>query len=503
MSVMKRYFSGNRNGILVVCYLAYLVMLAITITHHELWGDEIHTWNLAKAAHTYSDLLSMVRYEGHPPLWHTLLWLITRFTHQLIWLQAAQFLMAALAVFVLLFRSPIPLFLKILIPAGYYFLFEYGVLSRNYMPGVLIAFLICTLLSSKKKGNVVYYPLLLLLTMSHMLGILLAGSLHLYFLLLQKELHRKNNWLHIVTGVLVALPAIYMVAPPSDSETNFAFWVDHWNTNQLMIIVAAPVKSMLAIPAWWSDHLWNTNFLFEPGGPIQVSGTMIILLSASLIVLVSVILGAHRKSLYLFLSNLLLTSIVAIVFPLTSTRYVGYIYISFIVAVWLMFSETKVSSFRQALIFLFFAVQIPGGIITAIKDIRYTFSNAGKAGELLKEVPPQEMVVSDYWCLNNLVAFLDKPFYCLEVNKVIDHIIWDQQLSERRRSRKPYTNGADNLFAVIPRKSFYLMSTYPVEILDKNDTAFTRKFIVAMIDKREGSIEKYGALYLYRISKRP
>ena len=156
--------------------------------HHELWGDEIHSWNIAKASGSFFELISNTRYEGHPPVWYIILWTISKFTHDPFAIQVIHLVIAWLIVFVVLFYSPFPFIIRILIPFGYFFLFEYSVLSRNYAIGILIAFIICIIIHKNFKGKILlYYFLLFLLSNTHLLSLLLAASIHLYFLLLQKE----------------------------------------------------------------------------------------------------------------------------------------------------------------------------------------------------------------------------------------------------------------------------------------------------------------------------
>src|SRR5690606_884814 len=103
------------------------------------------------------------RYEGHPPLWYIILWCISKFTHNLAAVQGVHFFIAAAPVFFILFFSRIPLVTRILIPFGYYYLFEYAVLSRNYAAAILLATLICVIMRRNFRYKTAWYYLLLLL----------------------------------------------------------------------------------------------------------------------------------------------------------------------------------------------------------------------------------------------------------------------------------------------------------------------------------------------------
>ena len=183
---MAQRKSLQTNIILSITFILYVIIIGFTIFHHELWGDEIHSWNIVKASGSFSQLIQNTRYEGHPPVWYIILWTVSKFTNDPLYIQLVHVLIASLAVYILLFYSPLPLFAKLLIPFGYFFLYEYSVISRNYAIGVLLAFCICMIMFRNFRGkSLVYYGLLLFLSNTHLLALLLAGCLHLYYLLLK------------------------------------------------------------------------------------------------------------------------------------------------------------------------------------------------------------------------------------------------------------------------------------------------------------------------------
>ena len=95
---------------------------------------------LAAASATPLDLYAKLKYEGHPGLWHLLLWVITRFTADPFFMQVAH-LLIALGVWVLIWRlAPFRSFGKLLLLLSYFLFWEYFVLSRSYALGVLLGF---------------------------------------------------------------------------------------------------------------------------------------------------------------------------------------------------------------------------------------------------------------------------------------------------------------------------------------------------------------------------
>ncbi|MEI9807338.1 MAG: hypothetical protein WDO16_05325 [Bacteroidota bacterium] len=263
-------FAGTKqsltNPLLWAVFILYVVLAGYTIAHHEMWGDEIHSWNIAKGSAGFSDLISNSRYEGHPPVWYIILWSVSKFTHNLEYVQAVHLIIASLAVFLILFFSSFPLTTRILMPFGYFFLFEYAVISRNYAPAVLLVICICLVMRKHFRYKLLlYYFLLFLLSNTHVQAILLAASLHLYFLLFTYEENKSksNTTLHILLGILIALPAVYFIFPPADSQLNTQFWMDRWSIHRVTAFSQGPLRAFLPVPAWWNYHFWNTQFLIE------------------------------------------------------------------------------------------------------------------------------------------------------------------------------------------------------------------------------------------------
>ena len=105
-----------------------------------MWRDELQAFMVAAASNTPLDLFAKLKYEGHPGLWHLLLWVITRFTTDPVAMQVLH-LVIALGVWVLVWRlSPFRPVGKLLLLLSYYLFWEYFVVSRGYALGVLLGF---------------------------------------------------------------------------------------------------------------------------------------------------------------------------------------------------------------------------------------------------------------------------------------------------------------------------------------------------------------------------
>lgn len=492
--------AAGRNTLWVVFFL-YILILSYSIFNHELWGDEIHSWNIVKASDSLSDLFANKRYEGHPPVWYILLWGISKFTHDLIFIQLLQFIIASLAVYLLLFKSPIPLIHKILLPFGYFFLFEYGVLSRNYAIGILLAFIICIILwGSMRYRLLMYYFLLFLLSNTHLLALILAGSLHLYFLLMNIEQKKKVSTIaiHVIIGMLVFIPSLYFIFPPSDSQLGADFLKNNLNVQQLAMISKSPLRVFMPVPAWWEFNFWNTQFLLELQGSSVIWKVFTLAVSLILLGTPVLVLSKNRKCLAVFVANIAVTFIIATLFPLTTARYVGFIFIGLIVAYWLYCYETPIDKKNKLLITVLLLFQVLAGVFAVVKDIYLPFSNSYRVSELIAKVPPNEKLVTDYWCMNTVSAFTDKSLYVVGLDREASFLKWNKELKVREND--PYSNSFRKLLEGRERQKIYLLSSNSPQIMAGKDKELSNSFNLKLVDRIEGAIEKWSNLYLYEVT---
>jgi hypothetical protein len=486
-------------------FILYMLVSGYAMLHHEVWADEVHSWNISKGSHTYSDLLANKRYEGHPAAWYTVLWVLSKFTHNLHYMQAVQWAVACVVVYLFLFRSPLPLSARLLLPWGYYFLFEYSVFSRNYALGILLACCICLIIREEFKYKLpLYYTLLFLLSNVHLLSLLLAASFHVYFLLLQleKKQNRRFILLHVLAGILVCLPAAYFVTPPSDGQMNVHFFLDRWNFQQIKVLHNIPLLCFIPIPAWWNYHFWNTQFLLSSESSHPVLLFVDIVLALILPILFIVLFRKSRKCMALFAVNLLLSILVSVViFPLTSARYAGYVFISALVVFWLYSYERPLTGNNRMVLLILLLIQLTGGVFATVKDIRLPFSNLPRVKELITEVPANGKWVTDYWAMNGIVAFTDKPAYCIDMERPLSFILWDRDLASRQQRPNRYSSGIHDFFQRTGTDTVYMILQSPPQQLAATDATLAGSFRCVLIDKREGAIEPGSNLYLYQLTK--
>src|SRR5689334_21391108 len=93
---------------------------------------------IARASGSPTALLRNLRYEGHPVLWYALLWPLAQTLPSLVTLQVLGWCVATGTAALVLFKSPFSLNQRVALVFGYFFLYEYGALTRSYGLGVLL-----------------------------------------------------------------------------------------------------------------------------------------------------------------------------------------------------------------------------------------------------------------------------------------------------------------------------------------------------------------------------
>ncbi|MDP1801585.1 MAG: hypothetical protein Q8L81_09545, partial [Bacteroidota bacterium] len=127
--------SQKQNSTFLFCAviaLFHFFLGLIGILNHEIWSDEAHHFLLARDSSTLFELYKNAAYDGHPLLWDTLLFFITRFSSSVIYMQLLNIIIMLGTVFLFLKHAPFKKIISVLIVFGYFFIYEYHIISRNY-----------------------------------------------------------------------------------------------------------------------------------------------------------------------------------------------------------------------------------------------------------------------------------------------------------------------------------------------------------------------------------
>jgi hypothetical protein len=346
--------------------------------------------------------------------------------------------------------------------------------------------------------------LLFLLSNTHLPGLLLAAGFLFYHLLVEFEQKKKpaSILIPLFTGIIILFPAAWFIYPPPDSSLNTGYWIKRWNVQQLSSVAQAPLRAFVPMPAWWQYHCWNTQFLLEAQPAIKILKWLSPVLSLLVLISAAAMLKNNKKSLLFFLSALFLFFMVSFFLPFTNARHAGFIFISFLAALWFYCAEKKPNRIQHLIVIAVLSMQIIAGLFMVVKDVRLPFSNANQVKPLLKKIPAGEKIVTDYWCLNNLAAFTGKAWYCTDLQREASFLLWNSEMAAMLQRKNRYSDGIAGFMKKESTEKIYMLSIHPPEKLKLLDDRLTGLFKIKLLVKKDDAMEKGGNLYLYEITSK-
>lgn len=135
-----KVFAARRSTTLMTLAM-YCGVILVGVAHHEPWADEAHAWLLSHNLGYRYLVFRQLAYEGHPPLWGTILWVANHWFHlpyqALGWIGG---LCAIAGCWFFCRHSPFPLFVRALFPFSYFMAFQYAIVARPYVLLPLLTF---------------------------------------------------------------------------------------------------------------------------------------------------------------------------------------------------------------------------------------------------------------------------------------------------------------------------------------------------------------------------
>ncbi len=424
---------------LILLALLYFAVSFVGILHHELWLDEAQHWLLARDSNSVSELVQNIRLEGHPLLWSLMLFFITRFTSDPFWMQLLHILISTTAVIVFLRKAPFDGLFKVLFIFGYFMVFEYNLISRNYSLGILFLFLACTLFEKREQRFSSICLLLALAMNTHLLFSVPAFALFLTLLVeqIQNRQFFKNRFLAGYFVFAVGLLLILIQIKTTDSD-----WLLD-PINQLPFeerIVDGYVsffKGIIAVPDFRTIHFWNTNLVVNWSKPLAAILALLIYL------LPLVLFFKNRKTLFFIYSALIGTQIFFFITQRSATRFHGMTFMLIIIGLWMehyysqedsklkrFLTSIKLALFQKPIIYTILLIHFCSGIYAYSMDFKYPFASAKQAVDYLKNRKTNTKKIVSISCEGTLVsAYLERKIYFLLEGSNESFCHWDSNFS--------------------------------------------------------------------------
>jgi hypothetical protein len=279
------------------------------------------------------DVVHNRAYDGQPPLWYLLLWLLQRVTHDPRAMQIAHVGLATAVVWVFASRAPFGRPLRALFPFGYFLAYEYVALSRCYGLALLLALLLCDnhprRFERPARTALLLAALALTTTVSTVVAVAYTAVLFVDWVGLarRRDPLARRAWIPIAAGVAAFLAAALCAWPPADSTVAHVSWPrempDDFAPTRLIV-------ALVPIPRPYF-YFWNSNLLLgvEPFRRIAVP------VSLALLAWLVFLLSCRRDAAILFVvGSLGLMALFGLVYG-GDVRHHGFLFVLLLMGAWL------------------------------------------------------------------------------------------------------------------------------------------------------------------------
>ncbi len=351
------------------------------------------------------------------------LFILTRFTGNVFYMQLLNIFLMSFCVYLFLRHAPFKKIISVLIVFGYFFIFEYHVISRNYALSVLLLTLVFIQISKPVKNHYLTALFILLLSLSHLYSLIIASALCLILVFLNRENKIRNIYGALL---LINILIVYSLRVPAD---HFLFKYDHdafFSFKRIGKAFSIYLKGIFPVPDLSSAKLWNSNFM------VAFSKTLGTILSFVLLLIPFYIFRKNRIVLFFFyFSSLLICSFIYFSPMIVSTRHCGFIFVTLIFSFWLQkiidpaFSIKNVLYERAAIAVLVLHVFSGAYLFTA--DIRQRFSNSKELVNFIKNnhLENKKVFLSNLSSGPSVSAYLNKKINYLETGQQSSFCKWN------------------------------------------------------------------------------
>lgn len=434
----------------LVALLAYSVILVAASAVHTFWRDESQAWLIARASSGLHSLLHNSRYEGHPPLWFLILYVITRLTWNVEWMKLPNFVSAMVAA-ILIIRAKGPHFaVRLGLLFSYYMLFEYGVIARNYMIGIALLLSAITLLKRKQPAIIPIALLLSLAALTSLPALIVATCLFAFFLYQaiaaagypKLGLFPADRIWAIALGAaffaLCVLVSFATIRPPVDSGV----LLDIYGRGASVVGRALMSgfwlgQGYLAIPDWrhnfWEARQWS------PATSLVIS----IFGYTALLGFTSYLRKRAVRWFFLAATGCLMAELIAC--AAIAQRHLGWFFVVFMLAVLLDDRDSTEGRSPKPilprllppiLVAVTLICQVTVGLFATGLGFRYPFSSSKQVANFIRQEHLEQatLVSKPFYTAESVLAYLQRDSaYDLQRHQYLPFVIWDrEEFSDRR-----------------------------------------------------------------------
>ena len=433
----------------------FLALSILLIWRHELWRDEIQAWLIGSEAQTLSEFISNMRdSQGHPYMWNAILYFISHFiTQNPESMKIVHLAISTASVFLILKYAPFNKIIKVMLVFGYFFFYEYSIISRNYALGVLCIVLFCILYKNKYKNILPIAIVLFFMGQANIYSFIISMVLFLMliieFIIDRKYVARNVKKIYIILAVLIILGEILFIywqlgsQVPVGSNIPSVFGKTSDWSNTTIFVSRGIIESYFQIPRFflnfWDTERLITSFLSN----YRLLYTYIV----SLVLLIIPIFIIKRKAIFLYIFSLIvILSMPFFIYNIIFTRHYGFIFILFITCIWLSninkgdkyLINTK-GNFNKIFQSTFLIIILISSLIATSAafyfDWKYPFSNGKYVADYIEEnFDKDNIVIVGYqdFVVQTVAGYLNKDIYYPNSKEFRKHVRWDSRFGSEK-----------------------------------------------------------------------
>jgi hypothetical protein len=410
--------------------LPFLALLYVQLAHHVMWRDELNALAIAWASPTIPSLFWHIHREGHPWLWYLILWIPSRFTQSVLVLKVVQGIVSTAIVLFVALRSPFRTWEKALVLAGYFFVFEYTVISRMY--GVMLLLFVVYLWSrTTRPGRPILSAVLLgLIASVDTIGIILSFALLLeyaYTAFAQRHtspmFSRKTAISASAVYAAILLFAVWSAKPASDIS---------WRTTGKPFKDAKSISHLYdallnyTILPFFSVKSPRSHFFWNPDLHL---GNLVYTVPMLLILGMLYISFWNRRSLLLLIGFTILggTLFRHLIYPCYE-RHFGVVFLAFLAAVWIVRAQNP-SALLPASAYIFLAISALSGVWATIGSWKHPFSYNKTTAEWIvtNHLENMPLVGEEDTSVVGVAEYLHRPIYQIECECVDTYLLFSSR----------------------------------------------------------------------------
>jgi hypothetical protein len=408
--------------------LAYSLVTAANIFTHEMWRDELHVWMTARFSNSIRELFLNMKYQGHPPLWYLMLYAVSRFTHNPVSMQFLHLAIAVGSAYIFLRFAPFSKLIRLLFIFGYFPLYEYAAISRNYALGVFLLFCFCAAYGAAEKNYFILAAILFCLSMTNaytfILTICLLVTIGIKALIdadTRAVLIRKIPTVLICAAlVLAGLICSALVMFPKSDSIYVSMWSTRFNVDKLEQTFAAAWQGLAPVPQFMRFYWWNTNI---------VSWEILQSVFGAALLCFFLLSMASKRTVFLFFGLAAGAMLVFQYIIYTGfLRHFGHFFILVVICLWLEKiwrddKPIKINSLSRLsrtfagpkgiIIVLLLCVHVAVGLFASVMEWQYPFSQGKNAAAYIREKGLDKLPIVGYmdFVASTVAGYLDRPFY--------------------------------------------------------------------------------------------